>query len=147
MTTEVNLETVESLSPANLQPDDYKRMVGVAWTSSTNESYKTVKVAVGLNDGDINKVVVENNKMLDVLKSNFDKTNSAIAALLPEFKRGVQTPELSNSIIMAPDNKIIKSKNYILGRVSKQKRSINENCSAQYLPFIIDVRVFKLYCE
>ena len=100
-----------AVSPANLQPDDYKRMVGVAWTSSTNESYKTVKVAVGLNDGDINKVVVENNKMLDVLKSNFDKTNSAIAALLPEFKRGVQTPELSNSIIMAPDNKIIKSKN------------------------------------
>ncbi len=76
----------KAISPANMKADDYAHIVGMAWSSSKNNSYNQINVAIGLNAGDISKVVAEQSKEIDELKRKNNETNEILARLLPGFK-------------------------------------------------------------
>ena len=46
-----------AIAPAKMQPADYKNIVGIAWSASTNEYYNYINVAVGLNANAVAKEV------------------------------------------------------------------------------------------
>jgi hypothetical protein len=75
-----------AVAPGKMQPEDYTNIVGVAWASSSNDLYNQVNVAIGLNTGDVSKVVAEQKKEINSLKSRIDETNAILAKLIPGFK-------------------------------------------------------------
>jgi hypothetical protein len=74
-----------AVAPSKMTPEDYTRIIGVAWASSENDVFGTVNTAIGLNTGDVSKVVAEQSKEITALKSKIDETNSVLAKLVPGF--------------------------------------------------------------
>lgn len=95
-----------AVSPANMKIEDYANIVGVAWSSSTDGKNSLINVAIGLNDGDISKVVSDQNKEIVALKSKINETNSILAKLIPGFKEaaGLKDADLSNPSAPAHEN-------------------------------------------
>ena len=83
----------KAVSPDKMTPEDYIHIVGVAWSASTNDIVSTVNVAIGLNTGDISKVVAEQSKEISSLRSKVDETNSILAKLIPGFKEAAGIKE------------------------------------------------------
>ena len=75
-----------AVSPDKMKPEDYTRIVGVAWAASTNDIVGQVNTAIGLNTGDVSKVVAEQSKEIDELRSKIAETNTLLAKLVPGFK-------------------------------------------------------------
>jgi hypothetical protein len=75
-----------AVSPDKMKPEDYTRIVGVAWAASENNVFGMVNTAIGLNTGDISKVVADQSKQIDELKSQINETNALLARLVPGFK-------------------------------------------------------------
>jgi hypothetical protein len=81
----------KAVAPSKMQPEDYANIVGVAWASSSNDLYGQVNVAIGLNTGDVSKVVADQKKEINSLKAKMDETNSILAKLVPGFKEATGT--------------------------------------------------------
>jgi hypothetical protein len=89
-----------AVSPSKMKVEDYANIVGVAWSASTGGSYSLINVAIGLNEGDISKVVIEQNKEIKALKSQISETNSILARLVPGFKEAAGLKE--SDMVSAP---------------------------------------------
>ena len=76
-----------------MKAEDYANIVGMAWSSSTNNTYNQINVAIGLNTGDISKVVAEQSKEIDELKKINAETNAILAKLVPGFKEAAGITE------------------------------------------------------
>jgi hypothetical protein len=85
-----------AVAPGKMSPEDYTKIVGVAWSSSENDIFGQVNVAIGLNSGDISKVVADQSKEITALRSQISETNSILATLVPGFKEaaGIKGPNL-----------------------------------------------------
>ena len=90
------------VSPKNMKADDYTNIVGVAWSSSANGMYDQVNVAIGLNTGDVSKVVAEQSKEISALKSKMTETNTILAKLIPGFKEAAGIKETNTVSNVAP---------------------------------------------
>jgi hypothetical protein len=86
-----------AVSPDKMKPEDYTRIVGVAWASSENAVFGKVNTAIGLNTGDVSKVVADQAKEITDLKSRINETNAILARLVPGFKEaaGIKGNEVS----------------------------------------------------
>lgn len=76
-----------AVTPANMKAEDYDKIVGVAWSESKSDGYGQVNVAIGLNSGEISRVVTKQNKEIVELKSKIKETNSILAKLVPGFAK------------------------------------------------------------
>lgn len=87
-----------AVAPADMKPEDYTRIVGVAWASSDNDVFGQVNTAIGLNTGDVSKVVAEQSKEINDLKSKINETNLLLAKLVPGFKEaaGISDAQVNN---------------------------------------------------
>jgi len=88
-----------AVSPANMKPQDYKKIVGVAWSAGTNPDLNTIRVAVGLNTNSLAAVIEQQNQEIQALKQamaksdeRFDQMNSALAMLVPGYKQVIKLP-------------------------------------------------------
>lgn len=75
----------KAVAPANMKAEDYANIVGMAWSASTSNSASLVNVAIGLNAGDISKLVAVQSKEIADLKSQISQTNNVLAKLIPGF--------------------------------------------------------------
>ena len=94
----------KAISPDKMKPEDYINIVGVAWSNSSSDIISTVNVAIGLNTGDISKVVAEQSKEISSLKSKMNETNSILAKLIPGFKEaagitGTDMVKMNNQVV------------------------------------------------
>ena len=71
-----------AISPDKMKPEDYQNIVGVAWSASDNKDGGLVNVAIGLNTGDISKVVAQQSKDIQMLKAKMEETTSMLTKLL-----------------------------------------------------------------
>ncbi len=83
----------KAVAPADMKAADYQDIVGMAWSSSTNSSYNLINTAIGLNAGDISKVVASQNIEINELKQQINDTKNILAKLVPGFKEaaGINT--------------------------------------------------------
>lgn len=72
---------------SEMAPEDFTHIVGIAWTSSSDEGVKNIMVATGLNDGEINGLVSQNDILLNGIKSKFSQSNMALTKLLPAYSK------------------------------------------------------------
>jgi hypothetical protein len=94
--------------PSLVSPEDYSRIVGVAWTASANDIYNLINVAVGLNGSDISKVVLDQNNKIEELMARFKQRNEVLARLVPGYKAAAEMtlPSSSKNLISTqPDSK------------------------------------------
>ena len=75
----------KAVAPANMKAEDYANIVGMAWSASTSNSASLVNVAIGLNAGDISKLVATQSNEIADLKSQINQTNTLLAKLVPGF--------------------------------------------------------------
>ncbi|MBX2928054.1 MAG: hypothetical protein KF852_09485 [Saprospiraceae bacterium] len=79
--------------PSKMRPEDYKRILGVAWSGSEGKDLSMINVAVGLNTNDLADLVTKQGEQLNAqqaeiaaLKSQIDRTNEILAELIPGFR-------------------------------------------------------------
>ncbi len=112
-----------AITPANMKAEDYKKIVGVAWSAGNNADLNVVKVAVGLNTNSLASVIEKQAEEIRSLKQSVAKTdekldqiNSALAMLVPGYKRTLNMPEGSSK----PETKDYLDE--VLGGVQKTKK-------------------------
>lgn len=97
----------KAIAPNKMKPEDYANIVGMAWSSAGSEGHNVVNVAIGLNTGDISKVVADQHKEINALKGQISETNNILAKLIPGFKEAAgikDVPVTKNPVtIFAPE--------------------------------------------
>lgn len=70
------------VSPKKIKPEQYRQIVGVAWSEALiNESISLVNMAIGLNTNDVANLAVEQEKKIKVLEAKFDILEQRLLAL------------------------------------------------------------------
>ena len=103
----------KAVHPSNMTPEDYFKVAGIAWSSSKNDVYNIINVAIGINDGDVSKLASEQKKEIEALHRKIEafyieesETDALLAQLVPGYKealgiedneiRKANNPELSS---------------------------------------------------
>ncbi|MDQ6814751.1 MAG: hypothetical protein M3040_13520, partial [Bacteroidota bacterium] len=100
-----------AINPAKMQMEHYKKIVGVAWSSSTGKGISLVNVAVGLNHNDLANVLQEQQTLIksqqdeiNALKAQGQQTNNILAKLVPGFKEAAgikETVSVKGDVVVA----------------------------------------------
>jgi len=100
----------KAVAPSKMKAEDYEKIVGMAWSSSASDGYNMVNVAIGLNTGDISKVVTEQRKEIDALKGQINETNNILAKLIPGFKEaaGIQGAPVTKAPVNVVNPNVVK---------------------------------------
>lgn len=92
-----------AVSPANMKHEDYKKIVGVAWSEGNDPDLNTIRVAVGLNTNSLAAVIEKQAEEIRSLKQavaksdeKIDQINSTLAMLVPGYKQTMKLP--ANSV-------------------------------------------------
>ncbi len=99
----------KAVSASDMKPSDYANIVGMAWSSSNNNVYSIINVAIGLNTGDISKVVAKQIDEIKALKGQITETNTILAKLLPGFK---EAAGITSDITAVPVAAIANTKTF-----------------------------------
>lgn len=98
-----------AVSPDKMKVTDYKKIVGVAWTASADNSPKIVNVAVGLNGSAINGVIEKQDAALTShqtgileLRESVRATQDALATLIPGFTGALAKEQTERAAIVVP---------------------------------------------
>ncbi|MEP7321786.1 MAG: hypothetical protein ABI761_07695 [Saprospiraceae bacterium] len=107
----------KGISPSNLRAEDYDKVVGIAWTPSSDEYYNIINVAIGLYAGNLNKVIQEQDQLIQNLESEINSTNGVLAKMVPGFKEamGIKNSEqVVNSTASTGNFKITGSNSLLM---------------------------------
>jgi len=70
------------VSPKDIKPEQYKQIVGVAWSESLVEGViSTVNMAIGLNTNDVANLAVDQDKKIKALESKYASLEARLLAL------------------------------------------------------------------
>jgi hypothetical protein len=84
-----------AVHPGQMSAEDYSKVVGVAWSASDHDPNTMINVAVGLHDGEISKVVTQNQESLDLVRSKLSQSDAILSNLLSGYKGMAKSTELS----------------------------------------------------
>lgn len=94
--------------PSKMKPEDYKKIIGIAWSGSEGNDLSMVKAAVGLTTNDLADLVVKQGEELkaqlaelEELKNQVARTNEILAELVPGFREAAGLEKSSARIIAA----------------------------------------------
>jgi hypothetical protein len=71
-----------AVSPKDIKPEQYKQIVGVAWSEALVEGIVTrINMAIGLNSNDLATLAIEQDKKIKVMESRFASLEQRLIAL------------------------------------------------------------------
>lgn len=83
-----------AISPSDISAKNIKNIVGIAWSASSGAAQlNIIKVAVGLNVNDNQKLIDDLQNEISNLKSQIAETNRFLASRFPEFKGNATAPQ------------------------------------------------------
>ena len=103
-----------AISPENMKSEDYIQIVGMAWSASDNNSYSQINVAVGLNNGDVSKVVAKQSKEIKDLKDQINQTNNILVKLVPGYKEAAGIKEKIEATTTNFNNKNTNQSSFLI---------------------------------
>lgn len=113
-----------AVSPSNMEPDQYQKIVGIAWEANES-SLGYVNVAVGLNANDIARLSIKQEQKIEQqkveinsLKDQLNKMNSVLSQLIPNYASMMNVNQ-ANSINVSNDNISNEVKNEVTQSVNK----------------------------
>ncbi|UCG28364.1 MAG: hypothetical protein JSV24_03105, partial [Bacteroidales bacterium] len=93
-----------AVSPDEIKPGQYCKIVGIAWSGSESLQYGFVNVAVGLNANDVAKLgikqeqkIKEQEEEINSLKEQISLMNDILSQLVPNYASLIQTSQQKNS--------------------------------------------------
>lgn len=96
----MNNGTGIAVSPEIMRPDQYHKIIGIAWSGSESLQYEYVNVFVGVNTNGIARLsmqqyqkIQEQEGEIDSLKNQINKMNSVLDQLLPGYSSLMQNEE------------------------------------------------------
>jgi hypothetical protein len=118
-----------AVSPDNIQPDQYQKIVGIAWSGSESQQYGYVNVAVGLNANDVAKLSVKQDQIIkeqeleiNNLKDQINQMNNVLSQLVPNYNSLMQTTQQSgktSAAINQPQSDLKEERIIIYHEVTK----------------------------
>ena len=134
-----------AVSPDNIQPDQYHKIVGIAWSGSESLQYNYINLAVGLNTNHIAKLsikqeqkITEQENEINSLKEQITQMNDVLAQLIPDYsslmgesyKKSVSSPlPPQDQLNILEENTVIYyeiTKDQILEGLSLAKETLKE---------------------
>jgi len=104
-----------AVSPDDIQPYQYLKIVGVAWPNTNSTLYGYTNVAIGLNTNDAVRLNIKQEKKIYALESKVDslnnhisKMNAILAQLLPEYASlmGIDLTSTKSSAIVQANEQV-----------------------------------------
>jgi hypothetical protein len=77
-------------SPRLMQPEDYKKILGVAWEANIGGGLGYVNVAIGLNTNDLADLVKQQADQIEDLKTQMRRNNIILADLVPGYAEALK---------------------------------------------------------
>ena len=109
-----------AVSPEKMTASDYKKVVGVAWSSSENNTVSEINVAVGINSLAVGKEMERQAAEISSLKATINQTNQILASLVPGFREAVAK---TNGEIISPvvtTTTALKNEEHVIPDIAKQ---------------------------
>ncbi|OFX89190.1 MAG: hypothetical protein A2W99_01650 [Bacteroidetes bacterium GWF2_33_16] len=86
-----------AVSPEDIKPEEYQKIVGIAWSETSAQDYSYVNVAVGLNTNDVIRLsikqqqkITEQETEINELKDQLNKMNNVLAQVIPGYSELMQ---------------------------------------------------------
>jgi hypothetical protein len=89
------------VSPENMTPEDYQKIVGIAWSSIDSKLTGYVNVAVGLNANDVTKLVIEQKQKMIIQENSIQELQFQVAQLsdlLLDLASGVDADQIAEKL-------------------------------------------------
>lgn len=104
------------VSPKDIKPEQYKQIVGVAWSESLVEGVSsTVNMAIGLNSNDLANLAVEQDKKIKALEGKYASLEARLLAL-----EGGSAPKPTTPVLAAEPAKTAPAKELTRYQLIKQ---------------------------
>jgi len=98
-----------AVSPDDIQPGQYSKIVGVAWSGSESSLYGYVNVVVGMNAGYMaqlnekqEKKIKEQEAEINDLKKQLNMMNNALAQLVPNYSALMESGKGESTTVLSP---------------------------------------------
>jgi hypothetical protein len=95
----------KAVAPGTLKAEDYKKIIGVAWSGSDKPGINFINVAVGLNANDLSDVISKQQQEITELKGQITNTHSILARLVPGFKEAAGIEHTHEASIATASNR------------------------------------------
>ncbi|MCD4833487.1 MAG: hypothetical protein K8R31_06805 [Bacteroidales bacterium] len=89
-----------AVSPDDMQPNQYQKIVGIAWSESETEQYNFITLAVGINSNDIASLslkqeqkIKDQESEINSLKEQLIQMNTALSQLVPGYNSLIQNDQ------------------------------------------------------
>ncbi|MEJ7914323.1 MAG: hypothetical protein WKF70_14270, partial [Chitinophagaceae bacterium] len=112
-----------AVNPAKMKLDEYKKIVGVAWSSASGKGVSVVNLAIGLNRNDMADVLLSQQAEIDELKAQGQQTANILAKLVPGFKEAAgikgaavvsNTPAVTTAANQLPSGTVVPDPSNII---------------------------------
>ncbi|HUX53096.1 MAG TPA: hypothetical protein VMV56_01645 [Williamwhitmania sp.] len=120
-----------AVSPDNMQPDQYQKIVGVAWSSSESLQYDYINVAVGLNANDGARLAIKQEQKINAqaaeisaLKEQINQMNAVLSQVVPNYATLMESNQPKNASPTAakpPENGVAGERTIIYYDVTKEQ--------------------------
>lgn len=91
-----------AVSPDQMKPEQYAKIVGIAWSASDSMYYGYVNVAVGINSNDVSHLVIKQQQIIDQqqaqieeLRQQVSSMDLALSKLVPSYTAFVENSKKS----------------------------------------------------
>lgn len=91
-----------AVSPDQMKPEQYAKIVGIAWSASDSMYYGYVNVAVGINSNDVSHLVIKQQQIIDQqqaqieeLRQQVSSMDLALSKLVPNYTAFVENSKKS----------------------------------------------------
>jgi hypothetical protein len=127
-----------AMDSTNMTVENFQRMVGVAWSSSDNDGFNVINVAVNFNSNATRKLIskrqaeiVSLEEEINRLKAKINKMNKVVGQLVPEY-----TGAISDTTVKQK-NDVSDTKGNVRVKVSSDKTTITKEDGRELVYFNI----------
>lgn len=117
-----------AISPNDIQPFQYQKIVGMAWPNVKDVPFGYVNIAVGLNSTDVSRLSMKQESRIlalevevNTLKDQITRMNIALAQLLPNYASMVPEVSLDSCKVQAESEtaKVLQDNLKVLSQINK----------------------------
>jgi len=117
-----------ALSPDDIQPGQYSKIVGVAWSGSESSLYGYVNVVVGMNASYIaqlnekqEKKIKEQEAEINDLKAQLNMMNNALAQLVPNYSALMESGKGESTTVLSEASPPLEERTVVYYEITREQ--------------------------
>jgi len=117
-----------AVSPDDIQPGQYSKIVGVAWSGSESSLYGYVNVVVGMNAGYMaqlnekqEKKIKEQESEINDLKKQLNMMNNALAQLVPNYSALMESGKGESTTVLTQASPPLEERTVVYYEITREQ--------------------------